>query len=164
MPELTKYLVISYDEDQQCSYFDHVMAADDDAAKQIVDKARPYAVAVDAMDQIEVDALGEYLRKNDAPHTTAYDLQLDIEADIEELMETAPEALPGRRYRLLVADSNCVERGEVVVFVGHLCTIGEFDHDTELYTVKFDDNEAGEDMGHCLYTLEEIHTNLEAIR
>lgn len=164
MPELKKYLVISYDDDQQCSYWDHVAAVDEDAAKQIVDKARPYAIAVDAMDQAEVDSLGKLLRNNKKPHTNAYDLGLMLDTGEDDLLEAAIEALPGRRYRLLVADSNDVERGTVDIPVGHPCTIGEFDHNTELFTVKFDDNADGEDMGHCLYTLEEIHTNLEAIR
>lgn len=159
---MAKYLVISYDADQECSYFDHVEAANADAALAIVGDARPYAVPVDAMTQQEVDSLGKLLRKRKDAPKTAYDLARSLDGETVPL-ETAITALPGRRFRLLKEDQNTVDRGEVVLPVGHLCTIGKYEEQTELFEVIFDANEAGEFMGWCLYSLDEIHELLEAL-
>lgn len=45
---LTRYLAVSYDDDQQQTFYDLVAATDAEAAKGIVARARDYAVAIDA--------------------------------------------------------------------------------------------------------------------
>ena len=46
---MEKYLVISYDDDQQQPYFDHVLAEDRDQAIILMEQARPDALPVDAL-------------------------------------------------------------------------------------------------------------------
>ena len=46
---MEKYLVISYDDDQQQPYFDHMLAANRDHAIILMEQARPDALPVDAL-------------------------------------------------------------------------------------------------------------------
>lgn len=50
----TKYFVISYDNDEQQTFYDDVLAADGDKAKEFVELVRPYAIAVAAMSAQEL--------------------------------------------------------------------------------------------------------------
>lgn len=82
---MQKLLVISYDEDQQQPYFDHVLAADRDHAIIRMERLRPDAFIVDAL-------VADELRKM----TTALDAatEADIEAWMDQLAQEAEEDGP----------------------------------------------------------------------
>lgn len=77
------------------------------------------------------------------------------------IMDPERDPLIGTRHRLLKPDMNEVERGEVVVPVGHSCKVTAFYPDCGMYAVAFDDDTEGRDMGWCFYTADEIRTDLE---
>ena len=60
--ELTKYLVVSYDPDQQQWFYDFVFAKNADTAKARICGLRPYVVESDATDLKELEALVEILK------------------------------------------------------------------------------------------------------
>ena len=49
-----RFLVISYDDDQQQVFFDFALAPDANRAKQTIQVLRPYAVAIDAFEPKEL--------------------------------------------------------------------------------------------------------------
>jgi hypothetical protein len=44
---MSRFLVISYDDDRQQVFYDLVLATDTNRAKQMIQVLRPYAVAID---------------------------------------------------------------------------------------------------------------------
>lgn len=54
---MKKFAVISYDDDQQQTFWDFVMAESSDEAKEKVNDARPYAIAVDAIQPEELEEM-----------------------------------------------------------------------------------------------------------
>src|SRR2546425_96640 len=53
-PTMHRFLVISYDDDQQQVFFDFALAPDANRAKQTIQVLRPYAVAIDAFEPKEL--------------------------------------------------------------------------------------------------------------
>lgn len=74
------------------------------------------------------------------------------------------KSLTGARIRTRVKDSNEVERGLVEIPVGWLATVREFCPDSGHYTVVWDNDAEGRDMGWCLWTEEEIRRDAEEVK
>jgi hypothetical protein len=72
-------------------------------------------------------------------------------------MTTINKALIGRRLQTKVPDANEVERGLVKIPIGWLGTIESFDGGH--YTVAWDDDAEGHDMGWCRWTAAEIEAD-----
>jgi hypothetical protein len=51
---LKKFLVVSYDDDEQQWFYDFVAATSAGAAQQIVENSRPYVIAADATSEPEL--------------------------------------------------------------------------------------------------------------
>ena len=58
---MQKFLVISYDDDQQQPYFDHLLADDRDQAIILIEGARSYAIAMDALTITEIREMANLL-------------------------------------------------------------------------------------------------------
>jgi len=57
-----KFLVVSYDDDQQQWFWDYVMAADEEAPEAKVCECRPYVIAADAATLKQVRGIAGALR------------------------------------------------------------------------------------------------------
>ena len=67
----------------------------------------------------------------------------------------------GLRMQTKVIDANEVDdRGEVVIPIGHTATIGECVHIDKdhgpMYAILWDDDEQGQSMGWCIWSIPEI--------
>ena len=82
---MKKFMVISYDDDQQQTFTDFVFAENPEGAKLIIDSHRQYAVAVDAIDSKELLGLAASLKK----FTRA-----EEKRDLHTILEAAGRACP----------------------------------------------------------------------
>lgn len=65
---IRKFLVISWNSDEQRSFFDHVIAVSHEKAKDFITTHRPYVTdIVDCMDLHDVDAVKNSLKKRSLP-------------------------------------------------------------------------------------------------
>lgn len=60
---MAKYLVISYDQDEQQTFYDWAIAKDEEEAKKQIDDIRPYAIAVCAMPPEEMHNMAKILEE-----------------------------------------------------------------------------------------------------
>lgn len=61
--KLNKYLVVSYDDDQQQWFWDHIAATTEEAAVALVCKRRSYVIAADAASLSQVQDIADTLRR-----------------------------------------------------------------------------------------------------
>ena len=97
-----------------------------------------------------------------ADNCEALSAQFKVAGDAEYYRAETASPLVGRRMRTNVADSNCVDEGEVQIPVGWLATIGE-PINGENFPINWDDGPGGENMGWCLWTEEEIRRDADLL-
>jgi hypothetical protein len=68
--KLNKYLVVSYDDDQQQWFWDYVVAKTEEAAQALVCKRRPYVIAADAATPDQVQTIATDLTKRSQSQIT----------------------------------------------------------------------------------------------
>ena len=58
-----RYIVVSYDDDQQQTFFDLVQAENEGDAKSIIGELRDYAIPCDAIDLERLERMATYMAK-----------------------------------------------------------------------------------------------------
>lgn len=159
MPKLTKYTVISWDNDAQQVFWDPIMAETEERARQIVGEVRNYAEVVDVLTAKELREVAKNTKRSELWYKTEYDLARWLDAagdcfDPEDMLQWAIQALPGRRYKTREVEIDI--HGKAVP-ARTTCTVGPYYEEQEAFRVEF----GGELWSY--YSLAELQGRLDPV-
>jgi hypothetical protein len=80
---MNKFLVVSYDSDQQQWFYDTVIAENEEKASELICRIRPYVIDADATNLEEIKSIAKHMEKRKVTEIRASLRSIEKESNVE---------------------------------------------------------------------------------